>query len=337
MKMTLKEIADTIGAELTKDPKIEVSAIAPLENGGPDSIVWVEKKRYLKEAENSKAAAIIVSADIDIESSSKPLIRVKNPRLAYARIAQLFFPPRTFSPEISPEASVSPDATIGNNVTIQPRVVIEEGAAIGDRTVIQAGTFVGKNSRVGSDTRLFPNVTVNENVSIGDRCIIHAGTVIGGDGFGYVPDEEGNQVKIPQVGRVIIEDEVEIGCNSCVDRATFAATVIKKGAKIDNLVQIAHNDIIGENCAISGLCGLAGSVTMGRNVILGGQCGIADHVEIGDNVMMGARSGLAPHKKVKPNQILFGAPARPLKDAKKLYVLQSRMLKEMTKNRSSES
>jgi len=331
MRMTLREIAEMVGAELTGDGEIEVTAVAPLENGIAGSIVWIGKKRLLAEAEDSAAEAII--APFDVTSSQKPLLRVKNPRLAFARIAQKLFPPRTFSPGISPDASINPDATIGEDVTIQPRAVIEAGAIIGDRTVIQAGTFIGLNSRIGSDTRLFPNVTVNENVTIGDRCIIHSGAAIGGDGFGYVLDEEGNQVKIPQVGEIIIEDDVEIGCNACVDRATFAATVIKKGAKIDNLVQIAHNDIIGENCAISGLTGLAGSVTMGNNVILGGQCGIADHVEIGDNVMMGARSGLAPHKKVKPNQILFGAPARPIKEAKLLFVAQARMIKEMMKKK----
>ena len=331
MKKSLKEIAELINGELIGDPSVTVQTITNLEEASPGALIWIEKKRYLKAAEETEAEAIICKNDI--ESSSKPLIRVKNPKLAFARMAQVFFPPRKFSPGVSPDATVSPEAKIGSEVSIQPRVVIEAGAEIGDRAVIGAGTFIGLNSKIGSETRLYPNVTVNEDVEIGDRCIIHSGAALGGDGFGYVLDETGNQVKIPQVGKVIIEDDVEIGCNACVDRATFGATIIRKGTKIDNMVQIAHNDDIGENCAISGLSALAGSVKTGKNVIMGGQCGIADHVEIGDNVMLGARSGLAPHKKVKPNQILWGAPARTIEDAKLLYVMESRKLKEMKRER----
>ena len=331
MEISLKEIADRIGGELIGDPSITVSTITNLEGASPGALIWIEKKRYLKAAGETEAAAIICTRKI--ESSEKPLIQVDNPRLAFARLAQFFFPPRKFSPGISPDATVNPEAEIGSEVSIQSRVVIEAGVEIGDRAVIGAGTFIGLDSKIGSETRLYPNVTVNEDVEIGDRCIIHSGAVLGGDGFGYVMDETGNQVKIPQVGKVIIEDDVEIGCNACVDRATFGATIIRKGTKIDNMVQIAHNDDIGENCAISGLSALAGSVKTGKNVIMGGQCGIADHVEIGDNVMLGARAGLAPHKKVKPNQILWGAPARPINEAKLLYVMESRKLKEIMKEK----
>lgn len=332
MKMTLKEITDRIGGELIGDPSVTVHTITNLEGASPGALIWIEKNRYLKAAEKTEAAAIICNRKI--ESSGKPMIRVDNPRLAFARLAQVFFPPRKFSPGISPDATVSPEAKIGCGASIQPRAVIEAGVIIGDRSVIGAGTFIGLNSKVGSQTRLYPNVTVNEDVKIGNHCIIHSGAVLGGDGFGYVQDEAGIQVKIPQVGRVIIEDSVEIGSNACVDRATFGETIIRKGTKIDNLVQIAHNDDIGENCAISGLSALAGSVKTGKNVIMGGQCGIADHVEIGDNVMLGARAGLAPHKKVKPNQILWGAPARPINEAKLLYVMESRKLKEIMQKRA---
>ena len=334
MEMTLKEVADMVKGDLIGGPSITVRTITNLEGAGPGALIWIEKKRYLKAAEETEAEAIICKDDI--ETSSKPLIRVENPKLAFARLAQIFFPPRQFPPGISPDATVSPEAKIGSGVSIQPRAVIEAGVTIGNRSVIGAGTFIGLNSKVGSVTRLYPNVTVNEDVVIGDRCIIHSGTVLGGDGFGYVQDENGLQVKIPQVGKVIIEDNVEIGCNACVDRATFDETIIRKGTKIDNLVQIAHNDDIGENCAISGLCALAGSVKTGKNVIMGGQCGIADHVEIGDNVMLGARTGIAPHKKVKPDQILWGAPARPIQEAKLLYVMESRRLKEIMKERGEE-
>lgn len=331
MEMTLKEIAEKVGGELVGDPSITIKRVAGLENCAPEDIIWIGRSFLLKKAEASRAAAVITDRSVD--SSSKPLIKVDNPKLAFARLAQLFFPPRRFEPGISPDATVSLKSKIGREVTIQARAVIEDGVIIGDRTVIGAGSFIGLNSRVGSQTRIYPNVTINEDVVIGDCCIIHSGTVVGGYGFGYVPDEKGRQVRIPQVGRVVIEDDVEIGCNVCVDRATFGDTIIRRGVKIDNLVQIAHNDDIGENTVISGQTGISGSVTVGKNVVMGGNVGIADHAEIGDNVILGARAGIAPGKKVKPNQILWGAPARPIDEAKMLFVLESRMLKEMKKKK----
>lgn len=327
MEMTLKEVAGRIGGEVIGDTGVVVRTISGLEGVGEGSLVWIEKRRFLKAAEESPAAAVIVPESID--SSSKPLVRVKNPRLAFALLAQAFFPPREYVPGAAPSAVVSPSARIGEGVSIQPQAVIEEGAVIGDRAVIGAGAFVGKDSRIGADTRLYPHAVVNDNNVIGDRCIIHSGAVIGGDGFGYVLDGEGRNVKIPQVGRVVIEDEVEIGCNTTIDRATFGDTVIKRGVKIDNLVQIAHNDVIGENTVLCAQVGISGSVKVGKNVMMGGQVGIADHVEIGDRVMMAGKSGLAAKKKVGSDQILLGAPARPLREAKQLHAWESRMVKKL--------
>ncbi len=327
MRMTLKELAGIAGAEIVGDPSTPVLGLSTLDRPVPDTLVWIAKKELLRKAEDTPAAAIL--ADRTAESTRKPLLRAAEPRLAMARIAAVFFPPRRFSPGVDPRAAVSPAARLGKDVTVQACAVIEDGVSIGERSVIGAGSFIGLNSTVGADTRIYPNVTVNENVSVGNRCIIHAGTVLGGDGFGYVPDEEGRQVKIAQVGRVVIEDDVEIGCNTTVDRATFGETVIRRGAKIDNLVQIAHNDEIGENTIICGQVGVSGSVKIGRNVILAGQAGIADHAELGDGVIIAAQSGIAPHKKVKPKQILFGSPARPLEEAKNLIVLESQLLRKM--------
>jgi UDP-3-O-[3-hydroxymyristoyl] glucosamine N-acyltransferase len=331
MRMTLKEIAHLVGAEIVGDPETAVDGLSTLDHPAPGTLVWIARKELLKKAEDSSAAAVL--ADRSVESCRKPLLRAADPRLAMARIAAVFSPPRRFAPGVSPRAAVSPSARLGKEVTVQAHAVIEDGASVGDRSVIGAGAFIGLNSTVGADTRIYPNVTVNENVVVGDRCIIHAGTVLGGDGFGYVPDEEGRQVKIPQSGRVVIEDDVEIGCNTAVDRGTFGDTVIRKGVKIDNLVQIAHNDDIGENTVICGQVAVAGSVKIGKNVILAGQAGIADHAELGDGVIIAAQSGVAPHKKVKPKQILLGSPGRPFEEAKMLMVLESRRLKEMMKNR----
>ncbi len=327
MKMTLKEVAEKIGGEVIGDSSIAVQSISGLERAGEETLVWIEKRRLLTAAEASGAAAIIVPAEV--ETSSKPLIRVKNPRLAFAILAGIFFPPRSFEPGISPDATVSPEAQIGEGVSIQPRAVIEDGAVIGDRSVIGAGAFVGRGTRIGADTRLFPQAVINDNCVIGDRCLIHSGAVIGGDGFGYVADGEGRNVKIPQVGRVVVEDDIEIGCNTTIDRGTFGDTLIRRGVKIDNLVQIAHNDQIGENTVLCAQVGISGSVKIGRNVILAGQVGIADHVEIGDRVMMAGKSGLAAKKKVGPDQILLGAPARPLREAKKLHAWESRIAKKL--------
>jgi UDP-3-O-[3-hydroxymyristoyl] glucosamine N-acyltransferase len=329
MRMTLKEIADLVGAELIGEAGMEIAGLSTLDRAAPGTLIWIARGALLEKAEASAAAAIL--ADRSVEASSKPLLRSANPKLAFARIATAFFPPRRFAPGISPGASVSPSARLGKDTTVQANAVIEEGAAIGDRSVIGAGAFIGLNSSVGNDTRIYPNVTVNENVVIGNRCVIHAGTVVGGDGFGYIPDEAGRQMKIPQTGRVVIEDDVEIGCNVAIDRATFGDTIIRRGVKIDNLVQIAHNDEIGENTVISGQVGISGSVKIGKNVILAGQAGIGDHAEVGDNVILAAQSGIASHKKVKPNQILFGSPGRPIEEAKMLFVLESRRLKEMKK------
>jgi len=335
MKMTLKDVAEKTGGEVIGDAAVTVRTITGLENAGEGGLVWIEKRRLLKAAEATDAAAVIVPPDID--SSTKPLVRVKNPRLAFALIAGIFFPPRSFAPGIADTAAVSPDARIGEGVSVQPRAVIEDGAVIGDRTVIGAGAFVGMNSRIGADTRLFPHAVVNDNCLVGDRCVIHSGAVIGGDGFGYVPDAEGRNVKIPQVGRVVIEDDVEIGCNTTIDRGTFGDTIIRRGVKIDNLVQIAHNDEIGEDSVLCAQVGISGSVRVGRNVMMGGQVGIADHVEIGDRVMMAGKSGLAARKKVSSDQILLGAPARPLREAKKLHAWESRIAKKLMAGEGADS
>ncbi len=327
MTMTLKEAAARVGGEVFGDPSITVNTITGLEGAGEKILVWIEKRRFLQAAEESAAAAVIVPASI--ESSTKPLIRVENPRLAFAVLAGLFFPPRSFPPGISPDATISPSARIGEGVSIQPRAVVEDGAVIGDRSVIGAGSFIGLNSRIGADTRLYPHAVVNENNVIGDRCVIHSGAVIGGDGFGYVADREGKHVKIPQVGRVVIEDDVEIGCNTTIDRGTFGDTIIRRGVKIDNLVQIAHNDEIGEDTVLCAQVGISGSVKVGRNVMMAGQVGIADHVEIGDRVLLAGQSGIAAKKKVAPGQILLGSPARSLREAKKLFAWESRTIKKM--------
>ena len=329
MKLNLKTISARLGGELAGNGEIVVQGVSGLEEGRSGTVVWAENRRALKQAEAGKAAAVICG--LEIEFSSKPLIRTEKPKLAFTRLTYIFLPPGKPEAGISPRAEVSPEAVIGKDVTVEAFAVIEKGAAIEDGAVIGAGSFVGVNSRVGAATRLYPNVTVNERVTIGRNCVIHSGAVLGGDGFGFVEDENGRQLKIPQLGGVVLEDEVEIGCNTTVDRATWGNTVIRRGVKIDNLVQIAHNDDIGENTVIAGLSGLSGSVKVGRNVIMGGNVGIADHVEIGDRAILGGRTGIAARKKIKPGEILLGSPARPFKETKKLWAWQGRLVKKLMK------
>lgn len=324
-RVTLQDLAREIGARVEGPAELEVGGVSDISAPVPGTVVWVEKPRFLKSAETSAAAAVIAAEGT---VSTKPLLLAADPRLAFARAFAFFSPPRRFAPGVSPAASVSPKARLGTGVTIQAGAVIEDGAEIGDRTVVQAGAFVGLNSRLGRDCRIYPNAVLNENVLVGDRCIIHAGAVLGGDGFGYVPDAEGRMFKIPQVGRVVLEDDVEIGCNTTIDRATFGDTVIRRGVKLDNLVQIAHNDEIGENTAMAAQVGIAGSTKVGRNCMFGGQVGIGDHAEIGDRVFMAGKTGIAARKRIAPNQVLMGAPGRPLAEMKKLLAFQNRLLKD---------
>jgi len=251
---------------------------------------------------------------------------VSNPSYAFARAIEFFYPRPSFEPGISGSAAVSEKAEIGRNVSIRAFACLEDHASIGDETVISPGVFVGENSRIGRQCLIYPNVTIRENVRIGDRVIIHSGSVIGSDGFGYVL-EKGEHYKIPQVGGVIIEDDVEIGSNVSIDRATLGNTVIRKGTKIDNLVQIAHNVTIGEKSLIVSQVGIAGSTEIGSFVTLAGQVGVADHTSVDAGTIIGAQSGISGHIA---KGIYSGSPAIPHKNWLRAQALFAR-LPEMQK------
>ena len=328
--LKLYEIAQLVGGELVGDRNLVITGVAGIKEAQKGDITFLSNVKYLPFLRDTKASAVVASPDV--QESAKPLIRTDNPSGAFTKIVSFFFPPD----ENADVLGVHATAVVGKNVRLGPGVsvgahaVIEDSAEIGRSTVIGANVFVGRAARIGRDCRLYPNVTVREKVEIGDRVIIHSGTVIGSDGFGY-ETVDGKHIKIPQLGSVTIEEDVEIGANVCVDRGRFKNTCIRRGAKIDNLVQIAHNVVIGPDCLIVSQAGISGSTELGKNVVVAGQAGIVGHVQIGDGAVIGARSGVS--KSVPANTVVLGEPARPISEQKRLFALIAK-LPEMFKDLS---
>jgi len=310
MALSLFEIQRHVGGRLEGDPDTIISGVNALELAGSGEISFAESERYLERARQSNASALIVPVDFP-ETGSGNWLHVDDPRQAFAAVMMLFDEPEPACCGIHPKAVIAErEVSLGAGVVIAECAVIRSDVRIGAGTSIESGVHVGRDVTIGCDCRIGPNVVLMPKVVIGDRVVIHAGTVIGGDGFGYVWSD-GRQKKIPQLGTVRIDDDVEIGCNVCIDRATFGVTRVRRGAKIDNLVQIAHNNDIGEHSILVSQVGLSGSVTLGKRVTLAGQVGVADHIAIGDGATAAARTGVS--KDVKSDQVVWGAPNRPIK------------------------
>jgi UDP-3-O-[3-hydroxymyristoyl] glucosamine N-acyltransferase len=305
MECTLRELADLVGGVVKGDDSVLIRGVSGLKEAGPDQITFLANPKYEPFVNETRAAAIIMEKE---RETGKPLIITGNPYLAFARVAQKFSTGRLEGIGVSPQAVVDPTARISENVSVQPLVYVGRNAVIGKGTVVMAGAMVDDDARIGEDCLIFPNVSILHGCRLGNRVTIHSGTVIGSDGFGYAQDGE-KHVKIPQVGVVRIDDDVEIGANCTVDRGTIGDTWIKSGVKIDNLVQVAHNVIVGENTLLIAQVGVSGSSEIGRNVVLAGQVGVAGHIKVGDNVMAGGQSGL--HKDVENGAIVSGSPAIP--------------------------
>jgi UDP-3-O-[3-hydroxymyristoyl] glucosamine N-acyltransferase len=319
--MKLSELAGILGAELIGPGSAELTGAAGVHDAGEGQVTFIAGPQFLKDLETSKASAVIVP--LDTPAMRVPLLRVKNPRLAFAKVLALFYVPPYQSSGIHEKAVIGPHVVVGADPSIHPCAVIADGARIGDRVTLYPGVYVGERSVVGDDTIVHPNVSIGKNIRIGSRVIIHAGTVIGSDGFGFVTDN-GQHHKIPQVGGVIIEDDVEIGGNCTIDRATLGNTVIKKGTKLDNQVHVAHNVTIGEHCLIAGQTGIAGSSTLGNYVVFGGQVGVSDHTIVGDRVMAGGKSVIA--KDVAPGQVIAGFNAMPLREWLKVQAVLPKLV-----------
>ncbi len=308
MNITLSEIASIIQGSIVGDEKTIITALSPIDNIASQSLVFAEGSDNLKRAEQSEAAAILVANTIT--EVQKPVIRVVNPFKSFIQLLTYFNPPHASKPGVHSSAVISPDVILGENVSIGPGVIIESGSMIGNDCVIKGKSYIGHQVKLGNNTTIYPNVTIYDNSIIGDRVIIHAGAVVGSDGFGYT-FEKGRHIKIPHFGQVIIEDDVEIGVNTVIDRATIGATVIGEGTKIDNLVQIAHSVRLGKHNILCAFTGIAGSSTSGNNVVFAANVGVSDHVTIEDNVILGARAGVPPKKHLKQGNIYLGNPARP--------------------------
>ncbi|HEU4683750.1 MAG TPA: UDP-3-O-(3-hydroxymyristoyl)glucosamine N-acyltransferase [Nitrospira sp.] len=304
--LALSQIHQLVGGTLYGDGNVTVSTLAGLAEAGSQALSFVINDKALKAAGAIRAGALL--SHRQLEDVGIPHIVVPNPLLAFARVAQTFFVPPYAPKGIANEVIQGKDVTIGEHPSIFPFVTLGDGVRLGARVTLYPGVFIGAGCTIGDDCLLYPNVVVREGCSLGARVIIHSGTVIGSDGFGYV-QHEGRHHKIPQLGGVTIEDDVEIGANVTVDRATLGRTVIKKGTKIDNLVQIAHNVTLGEHAILVAQVGVAGSTTIGRYVMIGGQAGVADHIRIGDQAMIAARAGV--NRNVESNQIVSGAPIMP--------------------------
>ena len=302
----LREIADLVGGKVIGDDQVAITGINSLGEASQGQISFFADRRYRESLEKTKASALLVSAVIDLYKG--PQVVVSNPALAYARVASLFAPSLPRFSGISEKAVIRKSSKIGRNVSIYPMVYVGEDAVIGDHATLYPGVFVGDRTKIGEKTVIYPNVSIMHDCVIGNEVIIHAGTVIGSDGFGFVRDGSMN-VKIPQIGYVQVDDQVEIGANNTIDRAALGKTWIKRGVKTDNLVQVGHNVVIGEDTIIVALAGISGSVHIGREVIIGGQAGIIDHLEIGDRAMVGPRSGVV--KSISPGEVVSGTPTMP--------------------------
>jgi UDP-3-O-[3-hydroxymyristoyl] glucosamine N-acyltransferase len=315
MPFTVAEIAKHLQGEVVGDAQAVLKGFAPAEHAQAGFLTFAETEDFFARAEKSAAAAIIT--DQQISSSTKALIRVSNARIAFAKAMALFFPERTFAAGIHPTAVVAAGAQVDPTAHIGPHCVVGERVKIGPRSVLQAGNVVGDDSKLAEDVNLFPNVTIYPQTQIGARVRIHAGTVVGSDGFGYVLDK-GVHRKVPQIGSVIIGDDVEIGANVTIDRGALGPTVIGKGTKIDNLVQIAHNVEIGEGSIVIAQVGIAGSTKVGKYVVLAGQVGIAGHLKIGDQVTVGAKAGVMTD--IPDGGKWLGVPAQPDKQTKRSLI-----------------
>ncbi|MEE9369796.1 MAG: UDP-3-O-(3-hydroxymyristoyl)glucosamine N-acyltransferase [Pontiella sp.] len=314
--MKLSDIAERLGATLEGDSDLEIRAVAGLKEASKGDISFLANPKYASHVAETSASAVIVPRDWD-RSAKCAILRAENSDQAFAEVAELFYEPVPVpTTGIHPTAVVAETAQLGEGVSIGAHCTIEEGVVIGENTVIQSNCVIGYKTIIGANCLIYPLVSAREFSEIGDRVIIHNGTVVGSDGFGYAVQDDGSRTKIPQIGKVVIEDDVEIGSNVSIDRARFGKTKIGKGTKIDNLVQIAHNVVIGEHSVMCGQSGISGSTTVGSKCIMAGQAGLAGHIEVGDGAIVGAQAGVI--KDVASKDFVIGSPAMSHLQTKKL-------------------
>jgi UDP-3-O-[3-hydroxymyristoyl] glucosamine N-acyltransferase len=328
--MTAKEIADSVGAHVVGDGNVQVRSAGSVESATRDSIVFVEDAKWLPQALASSAAAIVTGEFARGAETGKTFLIAEQPKLAFVRAIALLYPAERRNSGVHANAIVEPGAKLGQGVSVGAFSLVSQGAMIGANTSVGANCFLGAGVRVGAECIIQANVTIYPGTEIGDRAIIHAGVVLGSDGFGYVVDKKsGKYEKFPQVGRLVIGNDVEIGANSTIDRGALDETVIGDGVKIDNLVHIAHNVRVGRNVVIAAQTGISGSSVIEDNVVIAGQVGVADHVTIEQGAILGAQCGIPSNKTIRGKGVLFwGTPARPIRQYLKELAVLSRLAKK---------
>ncbi len=320
--MKLRELAEKFGCRLVGNGETEITGVAEIHRAGPGQITFLTNPRYKKFLKGTKASAVLTGSEI--KGIKIPQLICEEPYVVFAKLLALFYPEKLPEPQISPKASISKTANIGNNCYVGDFVFIGENTTIGDNCFIFPGVYVGNNCQIGEGTVIFPNVSIYDGTVIGRGVRVHSGTVIGSDGFGYAFSKKEMKIyKVPQRGRVVIEDFVEIGANTTIDRGTIGETLIGEGTKIDNLVQIGHNVKIGKYCFIVSQVGISGSTKIGNFVTLAGKVGVAGHIEVGDNITVGAKSGIT--KSLKEPGTYAGFPARPYREWRKIQALIDRL------------
>ena len=321
MEFTAKDIASLVGGTIDGNPDVKVNRLARIEDGEPEALSFLANPKYFPFIYSTQSSIVLVHSNFEIDRPlSCTLIRVDDPYSAFARLLEIYDKLRKGKTGTSSLASIAKSAKVGSNAYIGDFVVISDNVVIGDNVRIFPHSFVGDNVRIGSGTTIYPGVIIYYDCSIGNDCTVHGGAVIGADGFGFAPQSNNNYKKVAQIGNVVIEDNVEIGANTTIDRATLGSTIIRRGVKLDNLIQVGHNVEIGENTVIAAQTGIAGSTKLGRNNMIGGQVGFAGHIVIADDVKIGAQAGLGGSVN-KPGSVLLGAPAIDVSKFKRVIAI----------------
>jgi UDP-3-O-[3-hydroxymyristoyl] glucosamine N-acyltransferase len=322
---TVAELAALVGGRAVGDAGARVRGVASIESAREGDVVFVEEEKFFEAARASAASCVIAPEGAGAKLvGARSVVEAAQPKLAFALVAEVLCPPRRREAFVHPSSSVAPGARLGEGVYVGACAVVADGAEVGEGTQVLAGAVVGERARVGRECVLYPNVVLYEGVTLGDRVVLHAGVVVGADGFGYVRDEAGVYHKFPQVGTVVIEDDVEVGANTCVDRAALGTTRVGRGTKIDNLVQVGHNVEIGERVVIAAQTGISGSTVIESDAVIGGQVGFGDHARVLSGAIIGSQAGVLPGKIVRPG-VWWGTPIQPLEEYKRLNALWGRL------------
>lgn len=322
MEFSAEQIAGILDGEVHGNEQIKVSGLSKIEEGEPSTLTFLSNMKYEPHIYETKASIAIVAKSFEPSKalpSTLTLVKVEDPYSCFAKLLEVYNQMHQKSPKIEKNAFIAESAKLGEEIYVGANAYIGENVTIGNNVKIYPNTFIGDNVKIGDETTIHPNVSIYHDCVIGKSCLIHAGAVIGSDGFGFAPNEKGEFQKVPQIGNVILEDNVDIGANATIDRATLGSTILKKGVKIDNLVQVAHNVEIGINSAMAAQAGVAGSTKIGQNVLIGGQVGVSGHIKIADQTQIVAQSGI-PGSVKKSGQRLMGSPAIPMDDFKRSFI-----------------